>query len=167
VRSTEPNGFQRGAGHGRSVNASVDQTEKLRAPRSLVRSLVSSTPRPASQPRPVIYWHRALPPADAEPIGEHIVEATSARVFHALVHRDELWGRCYEELMARARDRLEQEITRLGGDCAHVLEEHVESRSDPVTSESWLQGRFRYVLYRAVVPNNRGVSPVAGQQAVG
>jgi hypothetical protein len=37
---------------------------------------------------------------------------------------------------------------RLGGDCAHVLDEHIDSRRDDLTNESWLQGRFNYVLYR-------------------
>jgi hypothetical protein len=95
-----------------------------------------------------IYWHRELPPFDAESMGEHIVEATSEHVPHTLAHRDELWQRCYEDLMAKARIRLEQEIDRLGGDYAHVLDEHVESRYDGVTGESWLHGRFCYMLYR-------------------
>jgi hypothetical protein len=28
----------------------------------------------------VIYWHRELPPFDAEAMGEHVVEAASGRV---------------------------------------------------------------------------------------
>jgi hypothetical protein len=39
-------------------------------------------------------------------------------------------------------------VARLGGDCAHVRDEHIDSRRDDVTDESWLQGRFDYVLYR-------------------
>jgi hypothetical protein len=27
----------------------------------------------------IIYWHRDLPPMDAEPIGEHIVEIVQSR----------------------------------------------------------------------------------------
>jgi hypothetical protein len=27
-----------------------------------------------------VYWHRELPPRDAEPIGNHTIEATSGRV---------------------------------------------------------------------------------------
>jgi hypothetical protein len=51
----------------------------------------------------MIYWHRELPPSEAEPMGEQTVEATSARVPSTLAHRDELWNRCYEDLMALYR----------------------------------------------------------------
>ena len=50
--------------------------------------------------------------------------------------------------MAKAGARLEQEVLRLGGHYAHVLDESVDSRHDGATSESWLHGRFTYVLYR-------------------
>jgi hypothetical protein len=46
-------------------------------------------------------------------MGEHAVEAARARVPSTLVHRDELWDRCYEDLMERAHIRLQQEIARL------------------------------------------------------
>lgn len=81
-------------------------------------------------------------------MGEHTVEATSGRVPSTLAHRDELWDRCYKELMAQVRVRLAQEIARLGGQYAHVLNESVDSRHDDVKGESWLHGRFDYVLYR-------------------
>lgn len=96
----------------------------------------------------VIYWHRELPPVSAEVIGEHTVEATSGRVPGTLAHRDELWARCYEELIARTRVRLEQEVARLGGDYAHVLYETIEPGHDEAKGEAWLHGRFTYVLYR-------------------
>jgi len=95
-----------------------------------------------------IYWHRELPPIDSEPMGEHVIEATSARVPGTLAHRDELWERCYAQLMIQARIRLEQEVVRLGGDCAHVLNEYVDSKRDDVLGEAWLHGRFTYMLYR-------------------
>jgi hypothetical protein len=95
-----------------------------------------------------IYWHRELPPLRAEQIGEHAVEAVSTRVPSTLSHRDDLWDRCYAELMEAAHARLAQEISRLGGDCAHVLREAVDTRHDDVTGEMWLRGRFTYVLYR-------------------
>ena len=95
----------------------------------------------------LIYWHRELPPPDAEIIGEHTVEADSGRVSNALAHRDVLWERCYQDLMAHAREQLEQDVARLGGDCAHVLDESVDSRRNQLTGEAWLHGRFRYVLY--------------------
>jgi hypothetical protein len=96
----------------------------------------------------VLYWHRDLPPLSAEMMGEHVVEAKSMRVPGSLAYRDELWDRCYEDLMAQTRSRLEQEIVRLGGSCAHVLSESVGSKHDVAANEAWLEGRFTYVLYR-------------------
>ncbi len=102
----------------------------------------------------VVYWHRELPPRDAEPIGDHTLEATSARVPGTLQHRDELWDRSYQDLLDRARVRLEQEIVRLGGDYARVVSEAVEPRHDDRTGEAWMYGRFDYALYRRQ-PNTR------------
>ncbi len=95
-----------------------------------------------------VYWHRELPPLKAEPVGEHTVEATSRRMPGTLAHRDELWDRCYAELMANAEQRLVQEIARLGGDCAHVHGEEITPRHDEATGEAWLHGRFSFMLYR-------------------
>jgi hypothetical protein len=81
-------------------------------------------------------------------MAEHVVEAASARVPGTLAHRDELWDECYQDLMTKARARLEQEVARLGGHYAHVLDETVDSRHDDVTGESWLHGAFTYMLYR-------------------
>jgi len=100
------------------------------------------------EPGQTIYWHRELPPLAAEAVGEHTVEATSHRVPGRIVTRDELWGRCLEDLMAQAKTRLVQEIVRLKGRCAHVLDESIESRHDDATGEAWLSGRFTYMLYR-------------------
>lgn len=96
----------------------------------------------------VVYWHRDLPPLDAEMAGEHTVEATSGRVADTLVHRSELWDRCYEDLMRQAEIRLAQETARLSGTCAHVLAESIDTRHDDTTGEAWLHGRFTYMLYR-------------------
>ena len=71
-----------------------------------------------------IYWHRELPPLDANIMGEHVLEATSGRVRGTLAHRDELWDRCYRDLLANTRERFTQEIDRLGGRYAHVLDEN-------------------------------------------
>jgi hypothetical protein len=101
----------------------------------------------------IVYWHRELPPFDADAVAEHSIEATSSRVPGTLVHRDELWGRCYENLMACTASRLEQEVVRLGGDYAHVLDESIDSRHDGATGEAWLHGRFTYMLYRQAVKN--------------
>jgi hypothetical protein len=105
-------------------------------------------PTVRSGERTGIYWHRQLPPFDAEIMGEHVVEATSNRVRGSLAHRDELWDRCYRELMERTHARLTQEIGRLGGHYAHVVDESIDSRHDDASGEAWLHGRFMYVLYR-------------------
>jgi hypothetical protein len=97
---------------------------------------------------PVIYWHRELPPVTAEALGEYSLEATSKRVPGTILHQAELWEGCYEDLMKEAGRRLEQEISRLGGNCAHVISESVDSRHDGANNESWLHGSFTYVLYR-------------------
>jgi hypothetical protein len=109
----------------------------------------------APAPSHAVYWHRELPPHDAEPIGSHTIEAVSDRVPGTIAHRDEIWNRCYRELMDRAGLRLEQEIARLGGDCAHVLGETLEPRHDDRTGEAWIYGRFDYELYRRAAVNAR------------
>jgi hypothetical protein len=96
----------------------------------------------------MIYWHGELPPLDAEPIGECIVEATSGRVSGRLAHQDELWNQCYQDLMRQTRVRMAQEVNRLGGDCAHVLNESVDSKHNEVTGEAWLHGCFDCMVYR-------------------
>ena len=82
------------------------------------------------------------------PWAEHVVEASSGRVSSTLAHRDELWTRCHADLMAQAHARLEQEVARLGGRYAHVLNESIDPHHDAATGEAWLQGRFTYMLYR-------------------
>jgi hypothetical protein len=109
--------------------------------------MLSGAPVPDEHPQ-TIYWHRELPPADAEIMDEHTLEATSFRVEGTLAHRDELWDRCYRDLMEKTRVRLEQEIARLGGHYAHVLDESIDSRRDEATGETWLHGCFTYVLCR-------------------
>jgi hypothetical protein len=106
-----------------------------------------STQPPVNGPA-IVFWHRELPPLDAEVVGEHTLEAASDRIEGTIAHRDEMWDRCYASLMARTRERLEQEVVRLGGHYAHVLDEAVDSRRDDARGEAWLRGRFRYVLYR-------------------
>ena len=95
-----------------------------------------------------IYWHRELPPLDAEAVAEHTFEATSTRVQGTLEHRTELWDRCYADLTQASTVRLEQELDRLGGDYAHVLDESIDSRRDEVTGDVWLHGRLTYMLMK-------------------
>ena len=96
----------------------------------------------------VVYWHRELPPVEAELVAEHTVEAHSGRVPGTLAHRDDLWDECYRQLMADAESRLVQEAVRLGGDFAHVHSESIEPKHDDAAGEAWLHGRFDYMLYR-------------------
>jgi hypothetical protein len=49
---------------------------------------------------------------------------------------------------AQSSARLAQEVKRLGGQYAHVLDESVDSRHDDASNESWLHGQFTYMLYR-------------------
>jgi hypothetical protein len=103
-----------------------------------------------------VYWHRELPPLCADLMGEHVIEAVSGRVPSTLSHRDEVWDRCYSELMDAVQVRLTQEIARLGGDCAHVIREAIDTRHDERSGETWLRGRFTYVLYRLPHANAEG-----------
>jgi hypothetical protein len=100
------------------------------------------------EPEKIVYWHRELPPLRAELIAEHTVEATSERVAGTIAHRDELWDRCYRQLMLNAEQRLTQEVVRLGGQFAHVHDEAIDVKHDDVAGEAWLHGRFSYMLYR-------------------
>ena len=102
----------------------------------------------ASEPTKTIYWHRELPPLAAESIGEHTLDVNSGRVPDTIARREELWNECKDDLMVRARVRLTQEISRLGGRYAHVLNESITTRRDPAAGETWLHGCFTYVLYR-------------------
>ena len=117
--------------------------------------LVASDAGPAVEPvrdpdndRQIVYWHRKLPPLDAEPLGEYMVEADSMHVTGNLAHRGDLWDRCYQDLMMRVHGRLCQEVHRLGGHYAHVLEEAIDSRHDDRSGDVWLRGRLKYLLLR-------------------
>lgn len=101
-----------------------------------------------TQAEKTVYWHRELPPLDAEIMGEHTMEAVSERVAGTLVHRNELWARCYQDLMTRTIRRLDEEVARLGGHYAHVTNESMDIRRDDTRGEAWLRGRFTYVLFR-------------------
>jgi hypothetical protein len=94
-----------------------------------------------------VFWHRQLPPISAELMAEHTIEASSSRILGTLAHRDELWDRCYAELMTNASARIFQEIDRLEGCYAHVHDESIETKHDDATGEAWLHGRFTYMLY--------------------
>ena len=99
-------------------------------------------------PASVVYWHRELPPLDAEPVEEHTVEASSSRISGTLAHRDELWDECYRDLMAITKNRLVEEVARPGGHYAHVRDEAISPKHDDAAGQAWLHGRFTYMLYR-------------------
>jgi hypothetical protein len=99
--------------------------------------------------RKVVFWHRELPPTDAEMVSEHVVEASSGRVAGSLARGAAAWDRCYEDLMANAIERLVQEVERLNGDYARVTDESTEAKHDGAKDESWLHGTFKFVLYRS------------------
>ena len=99
-------------------------------------------------PTQIVYWHRELPPLEAEPMSEHTVEADSPRVPDTLARRDELWKECPRGLIAAVQRRIGQEVSRLEGRFAHVLDERIEIKRDSVHSEAWLHGRYTYMLYR-------------------
>jgi hypothetical protein len=105
-------------------------------------------PNAGGSNRKYVYWHRELPPFEAEMIGEHVLKATSSRVPGSLDHHGELWDRACHELMENAETRMKQEIDRLAGRYAHVLDESIDNRRDEATGEAWLHGLFTYALYR-------------------
>jgi hypothetical protein len=108
-------------------------------------SQVNTTPQ--HQPK-VVYWYRELPPFSAEVIADHTIDANSGRIAGTLARRDELWDRCYQELMANAECRVAQEVARLGGQYAHVHEESISPKRDDAAGETWLHGQFTYMLLR-------------------
>jgi hypothetical protein len=96
-----------------------------------------------------VYWRRQLPPLDAEAVDERTLEADSTHVSGEFLHRDDrLWESCQHDLARAAGVRLDQEVHRLGGRCARVLDEHIEPKFDDAHGEAWLHGRYTYMLYR-------------------
>lgn len=96
----------------------------------------------------IVYWRRELPPLSEQIEGTHEVEAESPRIRNDIAHRSELWGVCHGPLLAEAERRTAQELARLGGSCAHILDEQIVAKVDDTTGEFWLRGRFRFVMYR-------------------
>jgi hypothetical protein len=98
-------------------------------------------PSPAACGRPIVYWHHQLPPFDAELLGEHVLEATGGREQGSLAHRDELWDSSYRDLMANTEERFAQEVARVGGHYAHVLDESI-----PRSGSSVFRGVTDFVM---------------------
>jgi hypothetical protein len=53
----------------------------------------------------------------------------------------------------RRSSRLVQEVARLGGHFAHVHDEVIDPKRDEAAGETWLHGRFSYMLYRRSEPS--------------
>lgn len=94
-----------------------------------------------------VYWRRELPPLSEQIEGEHEAEA-HAHVPDDMLHRTELWAACYPLLIVEAERVLGQEVTRLGGSCAHVVGETVRSKVNDVSRTFELHGTFQFILYR-------------------
>jgi hypothetical protein len=94
----------------------------------------------------LVYWHRELPPLHDRLAGEHVLAAHSDPIPYSFAERDALYERCLASLKARVTTRIEQEIHRLGGSCAHVLDEHIEPQVDSAKGEYSLRARVSYVL---------------------
>jgi hypothetical protein len=114
----------------------------------MTKELTTAMTSAIDAPPQIVFWHRDLPPVDAEPLGEHIVEANSQHVPDTLAHRDELWEECQAVLAADAARRIDQEVRRLGGRFAHVLEERINIKRDNVQNDAWMHGCYTYMLYR-------------------
>jgi hypothetical protein len=126
----------------------VSNEQPLTSANAVSTSPTHDYPRQQHDDGKVVFWHRELPPLDAEPLGEHTVDANSTRVTGTLDRRGDLWDRCYRDVMAQVDDRLRQEVRRLGGDYAHVLDETIDSRRDDRTGDVWLRCRLKYLLLR-------------------
>jgi hypothetical protein len=99
----------------------------------------------------LVYWRRELPPLGEAILSEQIVEADSRRLAIGS-HHEELWEKGAAELLEEATRRIEQEIHRQGGSCAHIVDEQVEPKVDYSIGKMWLHGRYTYVLYRHEQP---------------
>jgi len=80
--------------------------------------------------------------------GTYEVEAESPRIDYDLTHRSELWKQSYPPLLEAAERRATQELVRLGGSCAHIIDEQIVAKIDDTTGTFWLHGGFRFVMYR-------------------
>ena len=106
-----------------------------------------SESREPSLPEKIVYFRRELPPLSETVEAEHVVEADSPHV-PLSAHPDEVWTQCSDALTAEVVRRIEQEVQRQGGSCAHVVDEAIEPHHDYTTSTMWQRGRYSYVLYR-------------------
>jgi hypothetical protein len=95
----------------------------------------------------IVYWRRDLPPMSEQIEGTHEVEAESPHIHYDFGRRAEMWAKCYGPLQLEAEERIRQEVLRLGGSCAHVVDEAIRSKTNDAEGLFWLRGRFRFVMY--------------------
>ncbi|MEO8706020.1 MAG: hypothetical protein ABI867_38680 [Kofleriaceae bacterium] len=99
-------------------------------------------------PIKIVYWRRELPPLSEQIEGEHEIEADSPAIhYDSGSARQLLWGACYPMLLDHAEARMVQEVVRLGGSCAHVVDEKITAKVDDASAMFSLHGRFRYVMF--------------------
>ena len=96
-----------------------------------------------------IFWHRDLPPADAVPGPEAVVEASSPPVPFHWADRASPWAEARPALEAALEARLIQELDRADAAYAHIVDEHFEEHLDSATQTFTLRGRWRYLFYRS------------------
>jgi hypothetical protein len=95
----------------------------------------------------IVYWRRDLPPLSEQIEGEHEIEAESSQVHYDFGRRETMWATCYEVLQEQAAERIRQEVLRLGGTCAHVVDEAITAKTNDAEALFSLRGRFRFVMY--------------------
>ena len=96
----------------------------------------------------VVYWRQELPPLSEMLEGEHEIETESQHVHYSVGGREAMWSACYGLLQTATEERLRQELGRLGGSCAHIVDEQVTARTDDASAMFWLRGRYRFLMYR-------------------
>ena len=89
-----------------------------------------------------VYWHRELPPLDADLVAEHTVEARSSRVPGTLCTPRRTLGLVLPGAYDQHERPSVEEVSRLGGHYAHVHAEVISPKHDDAAGEAWLHGSF-------------------------
>ncbi len=95
-----------------------------------------------------LFWHRDLPPVGATPLPVELLEAHSTPVPFHWAGRETHWVEARPDYDRIVRERLLQELDRLGADFAHIVDEHIEEHVDATTQTFTLRGNVRYIPYR-------------------
>ena len=98
---------------------------------------------------PVVYWHRELPPRDADPIGSHTIEAISDQRTGTFVRRDIRVGSLLSSADGAHR-RPDRTGNRPAGRRLRARAGRPSSRGmTTAPAKPGCTGRFDYELYRA------------------